>query len=324
MNNVIHFSKSNRTPKPARKPFVITKPIEAILRAIHFYRYMTALDVAHLLFSPSSLTYVRGTLSSLAGGADFTPAQYLYRFPLPNMSIGGPTRIFTLGSKGRDYLANEVGMPADWYYRPSKTKHLSYSQVLHSLLLTRTLVTASAWGAKAPSFRLSKVRIGYELIREAATIEVGKETLPAGKQRKSEKLKVIPDGWVEFARNDGKKFPVLLEVDRGMEYSRKFKRHVRSRIEFIRSGAYKKMFHTDAVMVGYLTTGERPEYRDTRRAAMCAYTREVLAELQMENWSHIFRFTSIEYDQLFTTPLFDDKPVWYKPDSDSPVPLFTP
>jgi hypothetical protein len=158
------------------------------------------------------------------------------------MSLGGTTRIFTLGSKGRDYLANRVGVPVDWWYRPYKVKHLSHSQVLHSLLLTRTLVTAAAWCAKAPSFRLAKVRIGYELVREAATVEVGKEILSAGKQTKSEKLIVIPDAWVEFERNDGKKYPILLEVDRGMEYSRKFKRHVRSRIEFIRSGAYKKCF----------------------------------------------------------------------------------
>lgn len=303
--------KTARARKPAKKPFIINQGIEKILRTIHFYRYMTALDVAHLLFSPSSLTYVRGILSSLAGGADFTPAQYLYRFPLP--TIGGPTRIFTLGSKGRDYLANGVGLPVDWWYRPYKVKHLSYSQVVHNLTLTRFLVAAHAWAAKQPDFKLVRTRICYELAREAATVEINKEG-------KVEKLKVIPDAWIEFERNNGKKFPILFEVDRGMEYSRKFKRHVRSRIEFIRSGAYKKMFHTDAVLIAYVTTGERPEYRETRRAAMCAYTQEVLADLHMENWASIFRFTSIEYDQLFTTPLFDE-PVWYRPDSASPVPL---
>jgi protein involved in plasmid replication-relaxation len=303
-----------RARKPAKKPFIINQRIEEILKALHFHRYMPALDVAHLLYSPGSLTYVRGTLSSLAGGADFKPAQYLYRFPL-NMSLGGPTRIFTLGSKGRDYLANEVGLPVDWGYRPSKTRYLSYSQVQHNLLLTRLLVAAHAWAAKQPDFELVKTRICYELAKTAATLEVSRE----GKTEK----KVIPDGWVEFERNDGKKFPILLEVDRGMEYSRKFKRHVRSRIEFIRSGAYKKMFQTDAVLIAYITTGERPEYRETRRAAMCAYTREVLSDLHMENWSSIFRITSIEYDQLFTTPLFDEPAVWYRPDSPTPVPLFT-
>jgi hypothetical protein len=311
-----------RALNPAKKPFILTSRLEEILRAIYFYRFMTSMDLACLLYSPKSITYVRDILSSLAGGEDFKNGQFLYRFRLPSFSSGGGVRIFTLGSKGRDFLANELGLPVDWWYRPAKLKYRSYSQVLHSLLLTRTLVTAAAWCAKEPSFRLAKVRIGYELAREAAIVEVGKETLPAGKQRKSEKLKVIPDGWVEFARNDGKKFPVLLEVDRGMEYSRKFKRHVRSRIEFIRYGAYEKMFQTDAVMVGYLTTGERPEYRESRRKAMCAWTKEVLADLHMENWSNIFRITSIEYDQLFTTPLFDES-VWYRPDSPTPVPLFT-
>ncbi|MDQ3960563.1 MAG: hypothetical protein M3255_09925, partial [Pseudomonadota bacterium] len=120
--------------RPAKKPLIITKPIEVILRAIHFYRFMTALDVAHLLYSPSSLTYVRSLLTSLAGGADFKNAQFLLRIPLPIQSIGGITRIFTLGSKGREFLA-EMGLPVDWYYRPAKLKYLSHSQALHSLLL---------------------------------------------------------------------------------------------------------------------------------------------------------------------------------------------
>jgi hypothetical protein len=184
-------------------------------------------------------------------------------------------------------------------------------------------VAASAWCAKEPSFRLVKVRICYELAREAITIDVSKETLPAGKQRKSEKLKVIPDAWVEFERHDGKKYPILFELDRGMEHSRKFKRHVRSRIEFIRSGAYKKMFQTEAVLIGYLTTGERPEFRERRRAAMNTWTQEVLADLHMENWSSTFRFASVVFEELYTTPLFDE-PVWYQPDSASPKPLFAP
>jgi hypothetical protein len=110
--------------KPAKKPIIINRRIEEILRTIHFYRYMTALDVANLLYSPSSLTYVRSLLSSLAGDADFKTAQYLYRFPLPNMSLGGTTRIFTLGSKGRDYLANEVGVASGLVLQTGQTKVL--------------------------------------------------------------------------------------------------------------------------------------------------------------------------------------------------------
>jgi hypothetical protein len=170
--------------------------------------------------------------------------------------------------------------------------------------------------AKEPNFRISQTRICYELAREAATVEINKEG-------KVEKLKVIPDAWIEFERNDGKKFPILLEVDRGMEHGKKYMSHVRSRIEFIRSGAYKKMFQTDAVLIAYMTTGDLSEYRESRCKAMCRFTQGVLADLHMENWSSIFRFTSVVFEELYTSPMFDE-PVWYRPDSSSPVPLFTP
>jgi hypothetical protein len=76
-------------------------------------------------------------------------------------------------------------------------------------------------------------------------------------------------------------------------------------------------------MIAYITIGDLPEYRETRRKAMCAWAQQVLAELHMENWSHIFHFASVEFDQLYTAPLFDE-PVWYRPDLPTPVPLFTP
>jgi hypothetical protein len=70
------------------KPFILTPRIEEILRTVHFYRYMTALDVTYLLFSPGSLTHVRDILKVLCGGADYAPDQYLFRFPLTQFSSG--------------------------------------------------------------------------------------------------------------------------------------------------------------------------------------------------------------------------------------------
>jgi hypothetical protein len=235
------------TLKPKnRKPFIITKPIEAILRAVHFYRYMSSEDLCRrLLYSPKSITYVREILSSLSGGADFKTNQYLYRFQLPSTSAGSNERIYTLGSKGRDFIANDLGEPVDFCFRPHKLRHLSYSQVLHNLILTRFLVSAHAWAAKQPDFRLNQTRICYELAREAATIEVSQETLPAGRQRKTENLKaiVIPDAWIEFEKlknGDHEHYlPVLLEIDRGSEYKQKYIHHLLSRLAFIKSGEYK-------------------------------------------------------------------------------------
>jgi hypothetical protein len=71
------------------------------------------------------------------------------------------------------------------------------------------------------------------------------------------------------------------------------------------------------------TTGQLPVSSDTRRNTMAVWTMEVLAELGLEHWAGIFRFTSVEYTGLFDLALFD-KPVWYSPDSPTPRTLLTP
>ncbi len=54
--------------KGKRQPVLLGKRGEAILQAVYVYRYMTARDVCHLLYSPSSLAHVRKILTELAGG----------------------------------------------------------------------------------------------------------------------------------------------------------------------------------------------------------------------------------------------------------------
>jgi hypothetical protein len=308
-------------PRGKPKPVILTERIEELLKTIHLYRYMTALDVAHRLYSPASITYVRGLLASLCGGEDCKPNQYLYRFSLPTTSVGTKEKIYTLGSRGRDFLAREVGLPVDWYFRPHKVRHLSYGQLLHHLILTRFLVAASCWADKAENFRLAQTRTSYELSRQAPTVALAEE-------RGKELRKVIPDAWLLLEKlKDGAHacfFPILLEIDRGMEYQHKFKEHVRARIAFVKQGgAYTQLFGQSAVTIAYVTTGQRPEYRESRRAAMCAWTQEVLAELNKERWAAVFRFHSLALEDIYTSRLFEE-PVWFRPDTEKPVGLFTP
>jgi hypothetical protein len=293
--------KANLSTKPPAKGVLLNSTEEKIISMINTFRFVGALDIAHYLFSSTSLTYARSRLSSLAA------AKYLYRFRLPSTKTGGTELIYTLGSRGRDFVAKKLGLPIDFYFRPSHMKHLSYSQAQHNLILTRFCVAAASFCRRQTQMRLVQTRLCYELSRETA--------------------KVIPDAWLCFdrLRNGSHEsfIPLLLEIDRGMEYQQKFKQHVRSRIEFIRSGEYSKMFGTRAVIVAYVTTGDLPEYRETRRKAMCAWIKEVLSDLKMEDWSQIFRIISVQFDELYSTPLFD-QPLWYVPDSSTPLPLLTP
>jgi hypothetical protein len=285
--------------KTPRKPVIITRRDEQILREIYQYRYMTALDVAWLLFKPTSKTHVLEILSRLAGGKDTQTHAHLYRFGLP--SHGNPERVFTLGAKGRRFLA-ECGLPKKGYFYPYKTNHISHRHLEHSLLLTRCIVCANVWTRQQTGFNLLQVRFGYEFRRAP----------------------VVPDAWLLFERvSNSNRLPIFLEIDRGREYQKQFKEHLCSRIKFIEDGSYTRMFGSRSVTIAYATTGEIPEYRDRRRRTMAQWTKEVLVDLHKENWTDIFRFTCIERESLFDLALFD-KPVWYRPDSPTPRTLLTP
>jgi protein involved in plasmid replication-relaxation len=273
------------------------------------YRFMNAVDVAHCLFSPASLTYVRSILTRLAGGGDYKERECLYRVPLQSGKAGNPERVFTLGSAGLA-VVRSLGIPVEWYYRPSKTERLQSGYLRHQLLLTRFVVCARRFARESPDFSLVDVRLCYEL--EGQRGKRGAET-------------VVPDAWLHFERGaNSERYPVLVEIDRGSEYQERLKNHVKGRLEFYRSGEYERVFGTPAVIIAYATTSDIEEHAETRRKTMCAWTMEVLAELEIENWAGIFRFTSaLDYTRLYEQgqTLFTS-PVWYRPDAPStPLPL---
>jgi Replication-relaxation len=310
--------KSTPPSQEPHTPLILTPRHEQILKAIHEYRYATAQDMTHLLFSKGSLAYVRRQMSALAGGKDQQARHYLYRFPFPTGAAGNRERIFTLGARGRDFLATVLGLPVDWYFRPSKSDHLSHSHVLHHLLLTRFVVAASAHTHNHPQISLLQSRLCHELARNQV-VNTGK------KQRKPTKPVIIPDAWLLFAlQSTGARYPVLLEIDRGTEYSAKFKAQTKARLEFIRSGEYTRMFPDNpAVIVAYVTAGTSPAHAQTRVKTMASWTQTVLSELDLQEWGVIFRFTSISFDTFYEDiPSLLEQPVWYRPDTSQPVRLF--
>src|SRR5262245_63405145 len=101
------------------------------------------------------------------------------------------------------------------------------------------------------------------------------------------------------------------------------KTHVKGIIVNNRSVPYEQVIATPALIITYATTSEVKEHAETRRKTMCAWTMEVLRELEIENWAGIFRFTSLDYTRLYEQgrELFTS-PVWYRHDAPStPVPL---
>lgn len=207
-------------PKKPTIPLILTPRHEQILKTIHAYRYVTVQDIKNLLFSKGSLTYARSLLSALAGGKDHAERHYLYRFPFPTGSAGNRERVFTLGALGRDFLANELGMPVEWYFRPSKAERLSHSHVLHHLLVTRFVVAAQAYTRNHPHLHLLQTRLGHELASHQARV-AGEKKEPTAKPaiipmrgcclRHRRGVHIIPCWWKltgapSFAPNSRRKF----------------------------------------------------------------------------------------------------------------------
>lgn len=158
----------------------------------------------------------------------------------------------------------------------------------------------------------------YEIGSEFPGVEMVEEG-------KREYVRVIPDGWVLFEVREGGEWfthSVLLEIDRGTAYKNKFKGQIASRLEFIKEGGvYRRLFGREEVVIAYVTTGETESFRQSRRRAMCLWTREVLREKRRESWASVFRFCSVEPERIYEAGLFE-KALWYRPDEEKPVGLF--
>ena len=123
-----------------REDVMLSRRDEEILKVVHFYRYMTVIDVAYRLFSISSKRYVRGILSDLSGNKDERPNEYLYRFGFPKAAPGKFERIFTLGERGYRFLRDEGRIAENIGFRRRSIDNLNFSYLIHSLALTRFLL----------------------------------------------------------------------------------------------------------------------------------------------------------------------------------------
>ena len=131
---------------------ILTSRDEEVLRAVWYYRYITARDLTNLLFAKTSITHMREILATLSSGEDLQTNNYLCRFTLPSVN-GTREKVYVLGAKGRRVLT-EMGLPPTWYFRPHKLKFLSYGYVLHNLILTRTMIAGGLWAHEHPDFSL--------------------------------------------------------------------------------------------------------------------------------------------------------------------------
>ena len=111
---------------------------------------------------------------------------------------------------------------------------MTYQNCLHALTLTRFLVASQVFVKKSQQWELTSLRTEYELKKEIAEEQAKKlaVTIPLkpvnGKEE--ENVIVIPDAWLLFHHPEKKHSwqPVMLEIDRGTEQQKHFKKHIRA------------------------------------------------------------------------------------------------
>ena len=144
-------------------------------------------------------------------------------------------------------------------------------------------------------------------------------------------VKVIFDAYLLFHKLNNNKhdrfYQIILELDRGTEFKQRYIKAIRARLEFIKdSEAYRRLLGMEPknVIIAYITTGDRPEYRESRRRAMSDWAaKEVLTQSDLNNLPCSFLFCSVVASEIFNIPLFEAAG-WFRAGESSPVSLFTP
>jgi hypothetical protein len=232
--------------------------------------------------------------------------RYLVSLPIPDSRVGGVERCFVLSSLGRD-IAGALGLPVDGYFRPGKTRIVSFTHLTHEMLVNRCRIAAVCFSRAQPAFSLVETRLGAE---------VAALTPP---------LPAIPDCWMLWVGKDGKKFPLWIEIDNATEYYKRFLQLLQARVECLTSGAYTRAFPEaeGAVVIAYVVAGRTRQAAITRREQLCRWTMRILSELAMERWAGMFRYAEVVFSEVYTQGLYHES-LWYPPNSRTPVPLFGP
>jgi hypothetical protein len=333
---------------------------KAATPACPLYRYLTARDLLYLLaYSPKSLTFVRERTSRLCGNRDiddkaFQEGYPLLRFALPTGKTGGRERIYCLSTTGRN-IVESLGHPVSFYVKLAKLRVLSRSHLQHSLTLNRFVISLAAWAQSKPNLTIES-RLAYELSKNPPVIStdyydheqqvqaVVQEVMrnptlftTAVQTAKTQgfsvfqtlqhmmKVAVIPDAIIVMTNlRTGQKMAMLLEIDANTEAKPRFIKHLLSLLSYVKSPHFTKTYGTLPYRIAYATYGLTPSASKARLQSLLAWTMDVLTQRKQQKDAAFLRFTTINFPTLYedAEALFE-KPVWRRPDVETPVPLLT-
>jgi len=291
-----------------RTTFVITPVHDLLLHDLHILQRATAEQLTRLNYKMGMIKTVQARLKDL-GDAGYVLRLYHPSIRLPSM--------YALDRKGLNYLQAQ-GVDVREYFRPSQEEDSAKNFLFreHMLAITDILIHALLFVKSEPSYRIAAMQ--HERVFKNTPIKA-----TYTRNNREETKTIVPDAYLAFACTSpsGKEvqIPVLVELDRGTEDQKFFRRRIRAYIVFLKSRAFKTLFGIENITVAFATTRDHNRIRQMRE-----WTRKELALTNEPSWlSQLFLFTSLPENMSDIKPrqLFLD-PVWYLPsDDENPVSL---
>jgi hypothetical protein len=289
---------------------IIGIPDTAILLALNRFNYLTTAQTSRLLYPrlKDNNRYSSRRLKRLVDSG------YVLRLrDLPKPIYGSPPHVFTLARKGRQFL-NKLGVETPAYFRPSEEGSKAFNRMFmqHTLAAIDVLVAAEAL-SKQKQYAVSCPRIYCERELKHSQLKVDVPPAPGSPSQESRRVTVIPDGWFQLAIGGGAPRSIALELDRGTEAQKFWRRKVSALVTWA-NGPYREAFETDNITIAVVTP------TDLRRDQLREWTLRELNHRGISSDADIFLFTSA--DPVQTPPSnFFFSPCWYLPHEQSPIGL---
>lgn len=257
--------------RPKSDPKLPTGPGERILRAIGRYHLITGPQALRILgYSPTSKTFVYEQLKRLTDQGYTIKGESI---------IKGVPAIWQLTERGRQYLiANGYGVDEKVHHLPPKSLHLA-----HRVCVVDVLIAFDELALTDPRFVVLEMVNEVTLSRRPTRL-----TLSDGK-----KWGYSPDAWIHYAV-DGEESAIAIELDRGTEEQRVWRRKVELIVEYTKKSSgkpspYEEKFGFPKLKMAVVSV-PGPEVPNTLRAKnLHRWTELELKKLEKSNWSSVFR-----------------------------------
>lgn len=291
---------SQRLPKYHRAEHfpdvAIGRPKHLILEAVGRYHYLSADQLARLLFSPGSLTYVRDHLKELFH------ARYLSRLFPPTLAPRGAHKaVYTLDRRGYAYLKGQ-GLEPPGRFRPSENAEREWLFMRHTQSANDLLILAALLARQDPQLELYRILTEHELKRQPVYVTVD-----------GHRVGVVPDGWVDLRRGDLQTC-LAFELDRGTVSRKDWQRKVLALAAYSH-GPYQEAFDTESLTIAIVTTASARRLNE-----LLTWTEAVLEDAAAEEFAPVMFFAAFDPATIEPREAFYS-PIWQQPFADSSVPL---